>query len=87
MELIKLETDEIKPIKCKICGNGMLVKEDRHEQFQRIERGIKALFPYEKDERVSIFARNYIGFGPIYMFKCNGCGILKKIIPDGRDRE
>jgi DNA-directed RNA polymerase subunit RPC12/RpoP len=58
--LIKLETEEeIKPIKCKRCGNGMLVKEDRHEQFRRIEAGIKALFPYEKDESVHIRAQLY----------------------------
>jgi hypothetical protein len=71
---------------CKKCG-GKLEPEDREGQFQRIKSGMAGIFPKETDGRIMDFARNYIGYGPNYMFKCKDCGVLRKIIPDGRQRD
>lgn len=72
-------------IPCR-CG-GKMFPEDRALQFERIKKGLTDLFPYEKDERLDKFTKNHIGYGPNYMYRCNGCGKLIKFIPDGRLRE
>jgi len=74
-----------KELMCK-CGV-IMMQEDRNEQFERIRVGIKNLFPGESDDRILEFTRNYIGYGPNYMFKCKNCNRLYKFIPDGRERE
>jgi methyl coenzyme M reductase subunit D len=74
-----------KELPCK-CGS-VMIQEDRNEQFERIRVGIKDIFPYESDVRIVEFTRNYMGYGPNYMFRCPGCGRLIKFIPDGRKRE
>ena len=79
--------DPEKIIKCKVCKSGVLNKEGSKEQFERVKKGIKSLFPSESEERLDEFTKNYIGYGPNYMFICVNCGFMKKIIPDGRDRE
>jgi hypothetical protein len=70
---------------CKACGKGVLVKEDRKKQYDRIKVGISNLFGVS--DKLDEYTKNYIGYGPNYMHECTSCGILKKIIPDGRDRE
>jgi hypothetical protein len=84
---ISTDESEKKDILCKICGKGVLHKEDRTKQFNRIKTGLKDIFPKYDDEKISEYSRNFIGYGPNYMFECDNCHVLKKIIPDGRDRE
>jgi hypothetical protein len=72
-------------LKCK-CGCTM-IQEDRDTQFERIKKGINNIFK-DLDDRTAIqYTRNYIGYGPNYMFKCAGCARLIKFIPDGRKRD
>ena len=72
-------------LKCR-CGSTM-IQEDRNEQFERVKRGIKDIFPYLDDKTNIDYTRNYIGYGPNYMFKCQSCMRLIKFIPDGRKRD
>lgn len=76
---------EVKEFHCRRCG-GILYNEDRDKQYRRIKAGILELFG-EDGDRLEEYTKNYIGYGPNYMYECEKCGTLKKIIPDGRDRE
>lgn len=82
-----VETPELeeKIYTCKACGNGVLAKEDRKKQYDRIRKGIENLFGVS--DKLDEYTKNYIGYGPNYMYECPNCSILRKIIPDGRDRE
>jgi hypothetical protein len=72
-------------LKCK-CGATM-VQEDRDTQFERIRVGMSKIFR-DLDEKTTIqYTRNYIGYGPNYMYRCEGCSRLIKFIPDGRKRD
>lgn len=71
--------------KCKYCG-GDVVQEDRKVQFCRIKNSLSNLFPSDVDEKIDDYTRNFIGFGPNYMYVCKSCKKLTKIIPDGRRR-
>jgi rRNA maturation endonuclease Nob1 len=68
---------------CKHCG-GHITQENRKDQFNRIKNGIKELFPKDDNEKVEEYTRNFLGFGSNYMYVCDSCGGLTKIIPDGR---
>jgi hypothetical protein len=70
---------------CK-CG-GKMLPEDRNEQFSRVRKGIRDIFTKESEEKIDAYTRNYVGYGPNYMYKCGSCGKLIKFIPDGRQRE
>lgn len=71
--------------KCKYC-NGDIVQEDRKVQFSRIKESLSKLFTREDEEALEEYTRNFIGFGPNYMYVCTKCNKLTKIIPDGRRR-
>lgn len=64
-----------------------MVQEDRDEQFERIKKGINDIFPSIDDKTSINYTRNYIAYGPNYMFKCISCSRLIKFIPDGRKRD
>jgi len=68
---------------CVFCG-GEVEQEDRKVQFERIKNGLKDLFPRTDEEKIEEYTRNFIGFGPNYMYICVSCGKLNKIIPGGR---
>jgi hypothetical protein len=70
---------------CK-CG-GKMFPEDRDIQFERIRIGMVGIFPKESTDKIRDYTRNFIGFGPNYMYRCQKCEKLIKFIPDGRHRE
>jgi hypothetical protein len=72
-------------LKCK-CGS-VMIQEDRDEQFQRIKTGMLSIFSKIDDKTATDYTRNFIGYGPNYMFKCTTCSRLIKFIPDGRKRD
>lgn len=74
-----------KELKCR-CG-GLMHQEERQEQFKRVKDRLKDLISYSSDGQLDEFVRNYIGFGPNYMYKCDSCLRLIKFIPDGRKRD
>jgi hypothetical protein len=74
-----------KELKCR-CG-GVMLQEERVEQFSRIKDGLKDMISYNSETQLDEFTRNYIGFGPNYMYKCTSCARLIKFIPDGRKRD
>ena len=71
--------------KCKYCGCDV-TQEDRKVQFNRIKKHLMTLFPRDNTEKIDDYTRNFIGFGPNYMYVCGSCHKLTKIIPDGRRR-
>lgn len=68
---------------CDSCG-GDLISEDRRVQFNRIKNGLSEIFVGEEEENIDNYTRNFIGYGPNYMYICSKCKMLTKIIPDGR---
>jgi hypothetical protein len=74
-----------KELKCK-CG-GVMHQEERREQFERIRNGLKDMISHTSEGQLDEFTRNYIGYGPNYMYKCDTCVRLIKFIPDGRKRD
>jgi hypothetical protein len=74
-----------KELKCR-CGN-IMIQEDRDEQFERIKKGISNIFTRIDDKTAIQYTRNFIGYGPNYMYKCTTCFRLIKFIPDGRKRD
>jgi len=69
---------------CK-CG-GKMFQEDRKEQYERIKKGLGEILTNDSEEKIEEYTRNFIGYGPNYMYKCELCGRFIKFIPDGRKR-